>query len=86
MPQVARISDSISHGGSIITGSPDTFNENLNVARVSDKAACAIHGIVEITSGSSKTFVNNLPIARIGDSLSCGAVITSGSTSWADEG
>ena len=86
MPKVARITDTISHGGSIISGSPDHFDQGLNVARLGDQVACAEHGIVHITSGSGKTSVNNRPLARVGDSCSCGATITSGSSQWIDEG
>jgi len=86
MPKVARIGDSISHGGSVATGSPNHKDEGSPVARLTDTAYCFIHGTVSITSGSSHTKVNGLPIARIGDSLSCGAVISSGSSTWTDEG
>lgn len=86
MPKVARIGDSISHGGVIITGSPDHWELNSPTARLTDLAVCSIHGIVSIVSSSEKTHINTLGVARIGDSLSCGAVITSGSPYWTDEG
>ena len=85
MPKAARVGDSISHGGSIVGGSPDHFDEGKAVARIGDPAVCSQHGTVVITSGSGSTKVNGIPLARVGDSLSCGAVISSGSGSWNDE-
>lgn len=86
MPKTARLSDSISHGGVIITGSPDHWDENLNVARLTDLAACAKHGIVVVIGMSKHTKVNNLTLARVGDPCTCGAVIVTGSShQWLDE-
>jgi uncharacterized Zn-binding protein involved in type VI secretion len=77
--KTARIGDQISHGGSIVTGSPNREINNRKIARVSDSVSCVIHGMVSIVTGSSNTFSENLPVARIGDSCSCGAIIVSGS-------
>lgn len=86
MPPVARLTDTHSHGGSIITGSPDHYDQGLPVARVTDQATCVLHGVVTIVTGSGQTFVNGLALARIGDSLSCGSTISSGSSQWTDNG
>jgi len=85
MPKVARIGDTHSHGGTIITGSPDHFDQGKAVARIGDSAICVAHGTVTIVSGSGTTKVNGIPVARIGDSLSCGSAISSGSSQWTDE-
>jgi uncharacterized Zn-binding protein involved in type VI secretion len=77
--KTARIGDLISHGGEIITGSPNRTINNRKTARVTDLASCVIHGTVSIVTGSPDTFSENLPVARIGDLCSCGAVIVTGS-------
>ena len=40
MPAVIRIGDPGSHGGSVISGSPDTTVNGIAVARVGDQTAC----------------------------------------------
>lgn len=76
---VARVGDSISHGGGIIQGSPNVFTNGIPTARLGDAVECAIHGLQTITSASTTVRANSKGVARIGDSISCGAVITSGS-------
>ena len=75
----ARVGDSISHGGSIITGSHNVLTNGIPQARLGDLATCAIHGILSIVTGSPNVYANGRPIARTGDVCSCGAVIVSGS-------
>lgn len=79
MPRVARIGDPLSHGGEVIEGSPKLTADGIPVARVGDKAACAVHGIVSIVTGSPKYFADGRAVARVGSACSCGAVITNGS-------
>ena len=79
MPEIARVGDSISHGGSIVTGSTTTQVNNRPVAREGDTVQCDIHGTQVITGGSPNLVDENKNVARIGDPVSCGAVITSGS-------
>ena len=81
MQSVARVGDTLSHGGSITSGSPNVTVSGARVARIGDPAACAIHGAVTITGGSGVALANTKGIARIGDGCSCGATITSGSAS-----
>jgi uncharacterized Zn-binding protein involved in type VI secretion len=76
---IARVTDTIDHGGAIITGSPDTVVNDLPMARVTDQVQCNIHGTQTIVTGSGTLYCNSLPVARIGDLVSCGAVIVSGS-------
>jgi uncharacterized Zn-binding protein involved in type VI secretion len=79
MPQVARIGDSIDHGGTIIEGSPDCNCNGLAIARVGDAVICDIHGAQTITSGIDSVPVNGQAIAVVGSSVSCGAVVATGS-------
>jgi uncharacterized Zn-binding protein involved in type VI secretion len=83
---VARIGDTGSHGGAIVTGSPNVKVNGIPIARVGDTYACPIHGPNPIVQGSFKTTANNLQIARIGDPTACGANIVSGSPNTFDGG
>jgi uncharacterized Zn-binding protein involved in type VI secretion len=77
-PPAARLGDTISHEGVIVTGSPDVFVEGPPSARLTDEALCDIHDEQSIVSGSLTVLVNGLPKARIGDSISCEATIVTG--------
>lgn len=79
MPGIARKTDQISHGGTIIEGSASWLVNGLGVARVGDKVLCALHGQQTIVSGSPDVRNEGKPVARVGDAISCSAVITSGS-------
>jgi uncharacterized Zn-binding protein involved in type VI secretion len=84
--RVARVGDGGSHGGAIVSGSPNVFVNGRPIARVGDIYACPIHGSNPIVRGSSRTFANERRIARIGDSTACGASIVSGSPNTFDGG
>lgn len=76
---VARAGDAISHGGAIVSGSPNVFCNGISVARVGDPVACLIHGGQSIATGSTTVFCNGKGVARVGDLITCGAVIVTGS-------
>lgn len=82
MPPVARLGDSGSHGGSIVTACQHTRSDGIRVARVGDAYACPIHGPNPIAAGSAIFTVEGARAARIGDPTACGASITSGSPKW----
>jgi uncharacterized Zn-binding protein involved in type VI secretion len=75
----ARQTDLHSHGGYIVSGSPDVYTNGLRDARQTDMCMCPIHGMVQIINGSATVYDNGLRRARSGDMLSCGAIIISGS-------
>ena len=77
----ARLGDTSSHGGTIITGSFTTMVNGRPAARMGDMHACPIpyHGVTPIVTGSLKTTTDGRPNARIGDVTGCGAVIVGGS-------
>jgi uncharacterized Zn-binding protein involved in type VI secretion len=74
-----RIGDVTSHGGVIVSGSPNTPVNAIPEARLTDIHICPIHGGNIIVSGSFNTNTNILPNARIGDVCACGACIVTGS-------
>ncbi len=77
----ARLGDSSSHGGMIITGAIRTMVNGRPVARMGDLHVCPIpgHGVTPIITGSLDTLTEGKPNARTGDITGCGAVIVTGS-------
>lgn len=75
----ARVGDTSSHRGTIISGSPDTFDNGLAVARAGDLHDCPIHRITPLIPSTTKTYVNGRLVITVGAKAACGAVITSGS-------
>jgi uncharacterized Zn-binding protein involved in type VI secretion len=80
MSGTARVGDSHSHGGNIISGSSDTITNGVGTAKIGDTAYCVEHGNVSVISGATGTMTNGPLTARVNDSLSCGATIINGST------
>jgi uncharacterized Zn-binding protein involved in type VI secretion len=76
---VIRVGDPGSHGGGVITGSPDVFANEKPVARRGDLYDCPIHGVNPIVSASTDTFVNDRGVVRVGDLTLCGAILIEGS-------
>jgi uncharacterized Zn-binding protein involved in type VI secretion len=80
MKGVARLNDTISHGGTIVEASPDVKVNGRGVARLGDSVNCSQHGSQTITGASQTVKANSKRVARLNDSISCGAVISSAST------
>ena len=82
----ARLGDTTSHGGVIVTGAPRTFVNGRPLARLGDLHVCPIpgHGVNPIVTGSPDTITEGRPNARIGDATACGAVIITGSPDTTD--
>ena len=76
---MARLGDTSTHGGRIVTASEDTICNGRGVARVGDWLDCGVHGLTRIITGSPDVICNGRPVARIGSLCECGAVISSGS-------
>ena len=82
----ARLGDTSSHGGTVITGSVTTIVNGRPMARMGDMHVCPIpgHGVTPIVSGSLDTATDGRPNARMGDMAGCGAVIVTGSLNVGD--
>lgn len=78
---VARVDDTIDHGGKILTGSPTGSAEGKAIARVGDTVLCDAHGTVTITTGSASYSYESRKVARVTSLCSCGATIITGSPS-----
>ena len=77
--RVARLSDPISHGGTIIEASTNVLTNGRGTARLGDAVFCLMHGSQVIATASQTVITNGRGTARVGDSISCGAVIVDGS-------
>jgi uncharacterized Zn-binding protein involved in type VI secretion len=78
---VARIGDTSSHNGKIITSCMKTKVEGKLVARVNDMHQCPIegHGTTPIKTGSPNHVVEGMKCARTSSITGCGASIIGGS-------
>lgn len=85
MALIARLGDTSTHGGAIITSASKTLCEGALVARETDILNCPIHGPNPIVGHSSKLMVEGLFCARHGDETACGATLISGATMSEDE-
>lgn len=85
MPLIARLGDTSSHGGAIVTSASKTLCEGQLVARHTDILNCPIHGPNPIVEHSEKMLVEGLHVARHGDATACGATLISGATKSYDE-
>ena len=85
MPLIARLGDTSSHGGEIVTSASKTLCEGKLIARRTDILACPIHGPNPIVEHSEKMLCEGLHVARHGDATACGATLISGATKSYDE-
>lgn len=78
---IARLGDTSTHGGTIISAGSQYRCDGILVARVGDFHSCPIpgHGITAITTGSNKVRSEGQLVAAIGSLTGCGAVINTGS-------
>lgn len=70
-----RAGDLIAHGGSILTGSPDVFINQLPAAFLGASAVCCgLHVSVQaIATGAPTVFINGLNAAHMACCSSCGS-------------
>lgn len=80
MPNVIRLNDPTSHGGTVVSVSAAWFTvDGVPVARVGDQCVCPIpgHSICVIVEGSAVHSIGGIPVAYDGHKTSCGAVLQS---------
>lgn len=85
MPLYARLGDTSTHGGSIITSASKSYCEGALIAREGDILDCPIHGPNPILEHSDKAWFEGKPLARHGDATQCGATLISAATKTFDE-
>ncbi len=73
------------HGGEVITGSPHTTHNGVQVSRKGDKVICKkCKKLTTILTGDPSFIVDGAPIAREGDITSCGAKLIAIQQSFAE--
>ena len=77
---VARLGDTSSHGGSIVTSAQHQTVEGKLVARVTDLLDCPVHGLNPIVTGCPVWTSEGQRVARSGSTTACGATIIGGAT------
>ena len=75
------------HGGTVITGSPQTTHNGIPVARQGDKVVCKkCKKVVTIITGDPSYIVDGAPIARAGDMTSCGSKLIANQQAFSESG
>lgn len=74
MPDVIRLNDKTSHGGTVSSVAATRFTVGgIAIAGVGDKCTCPIHGTGTIVEGDPHHKVDGIAIAYHGHKTSCGA-------------
>jgi len=73
--EIIVLGDTSTHGGTVITASPDVYANGRRVARVGDLLDCgnSHHGTNKIKTGSDDVYANGKKVARYDDETECGA-------------
>ena len=75
------------HGGTVITGSPQTTHYGIPVARKGDKVVCKkCKKVVTIITGDPSYIVDGAPVARAGDMTSCGSKLIAMQQAFSESG
>ena len=85
MPKIARLGDTGTHGGKIVTAASRTRCEGAFVAREGDIYRCPIHGDNPSVGHSKRLMCEGRYVARHGDATECGATLVSGAEKSFDE-
>ena len=85
MPLIARLGDTGTHGGAIITSASKSYVEGELIARKGDLYGCPVHGPNPIVGHSNRLKCEGEFVARHGDATACGATLISGATRTYDE-
>jgi len=75
------VGDRLDHGGSVVSGSPQTDVDGKPVARIGDRVVCSRHGPTTIVSGDTTVVIDGSPVARHGDKTACGGTLLAGQSS-----
>ena len=75
------------HGGTVITGSPQTTHYGIPIARQGDKVVCKkCKKVVTIITGDPSYIVDGAPVARAGDMTSCGSKLIASQQAFSESG
>ena len=74
MAAYITVGATITHGGKVISGSPNTTHNGIPISCKGDKVICKkCKKVTTILTGYASFIVDGAPIARAGDVTSCGA-------------
>lgn len=79
MRGVIRLNDPTSHGGLVISASPQSKVLGVAVARKGDRCICPLrgHSACVIAEGDPDVLIDGVPVAFHGHKTSCGATLIS---------
>lgn len=79
MRGVIRLGDPTSHGGKVVSASPDSFASGIAVARQGDACTCPCrgHGLCRIAEGDDSVRIDGVAVAFDGHRTTCGARLIS---------
>lgn len=76
MPNVIRLNDPTTHGGTVTSVAATHFTvAGLPVACVGDQVSCPAHGAGTIIEGEPHQTINGIEVAYDGHKTSCGATL-----------
>lgn len=83
MPNIVRLNDPTTHGGSVTAVAATNFTVGgIPVACVGDKCSCPVHGVGTILEGDPHHTIGGIPVAYDGHKTSCGATVKSTLTNF----
>jgi uncharacterized Zn-binding protein involved in type VI secretion len=79
MRNVIRLNDPTSHGGKVISASPNSEAMGAAIARKGDLCSCPLpgHGVCKIAEGDPDVLIDGVPVAFEGHKADCGALLIS---------
>ena len=78
MPNVIRLNDPTTHGGTVTSVAATHFTVGgMPVACVGDRVSCPLHGPGTIIEGEQSQTFNEIQVAYDGHKTSCGATLKS---------
>lgn len=73
---VIRVGDKTSHGGEVLSGSPNFIVDGKQVARMGDQVSCPQCKAPTVIGSASPTYITDgKGTARDGDTTACGATL-----------
>ena len=76
-----RVGDKTSHGGEVLSGSPNFIVDGKQVARLGDQVSCPQCKAPTVVASASATYITDgQGTARDGDKTGCGAVLIASQT------
>ncbi|MGW8391177.1 PAAR domain-containing protein [Pseudoduganella sp. HUAS MS19] len=70
--KIITVGDKTSHGGKVISGSPEHDIEGKAIARLGDEVDCPLHGVNQIVTAHKTLMAGDKPVAVEGCETECG--------------